>query len=155
MKVSIHSPSIHRQVADYAQGWSYTYISPDNFGLKELEAKNGLLAPEGPAWQAILVESSKNLTVDAIKHMKDLAAAGFPVIFSGGSPGFFPIHNDTKDVFEIELSDLKRSPQLYEVETGDVAKQLASIGLAPRVGTNMRISAMLLLTTTWQRRPES
>ncbi|CAI6091447.1 unnamed protein product [Clonostachys chloroleuca] len=90
-------------------------------------AADGTLAPEGPAWQALLVESSQNLTIDAAKKLKTWAEAGLPVILSGGMPGFYPFANGTIGDYTRELSSLSDSL------TG-VAQQLSADHIAPLVG---------------------
>ncbi|KAL2861838.1 hypothetical protein BJX68DRAFT_273929 [Aspergillus pseudodeflectus] len=117
------------------RGWSYTYISSDNFVLDEAYVEEGVLAPRGPAWRAMLIESSENLTVEAVKVLQRYTMAGLPVILSGGSPGFFPFASDTKEEFDREISHLKSLRIVHEVESLDAAKQLSLLGLSPRVGT--------------------
>ncbi|KAL3440276.1 hypothetical protein BJX65DRAFT_314936 [Aspergillus insuetus] len=115
-------------------GWSYTYLSSDNLGLDEPKVKNARLAPNGPEWQAMVVEQSENLTLSAVASLKRYASKGFPIIFSGGSPGFYPIGNDTEEDFQHELRGLKRLRSVYQVASKKVAEKLTSIGLSPRVG---------------------
>lgn len=116
-------------------GWSYTYLSPDNLSLKQAKVQNGVLAPDGPAWRAFVVEATQNVTLDAARHLRQYAASGLPVILSGGSPGLYP-HGDATDISEIkaEVSALLASDNVYSVDEGSVADQLASLGLRPRVG---------------------
>ncbi|KAJ0426813.1 hypothetical protein BJY00DRAFT_306805 [Aspergillus carlsbadensis] len=115
-------------------GWSYTYLSSDNLGLDEPKVKNAHLAPNGPEWQAMVVEESENLTLSAVASLKRYASEGFPIIFSGGSPGFYPIGNDTEEKFHRELRGLQRLRSVYHVANKKVAEKLTSIGLSPRVG---------------------
>ncbi|KAF2183515.1 hypothetical protein K469DRAFT_728036 [Zopfia rhizophila CBS 207.26] len=127
------------------QGWSYTYISPDNFNMKTLYVKNGTLASEGPDWKAFLIESSENLTVNAIRTLSRYARAGLPVIVSGGSPGWYPVADDTKEDFHSELSKFLKSPNVFEVESGGVANQLSALSLSARIA----VSANGTWYTTW------
>jgi hypothetical protein len=93
----------------------------------------------------MLVESSENVTVAAIKVLREYTSAGLPVLFSGGQPGFFQEYNDTDEDFAREMSMLMESDNLYEVKADHVADQLSSIGLSPRVGANMNGSCY----TSW------
>lgn len=97
-------------------------------------AADGTLAPEGPVWQALLVESSQNLTIDAVKKLKTWAEAGLPVILSGGMPGFYPLANGTIGDYTRELSSLSDSLNVYQVNTTGVAQQLSADHIAPLVG---------------------
>ncbi|GJC83707.1 hypothetical protein ColLi_06545 [Colletotrichum liriopes] len=116
------------------QAWSYTYISSGNLRTEGLKVGDGCLAPKGPAWQAIIIEQSQNLTLEAIASLEDFASAGFPIIFSGGSPGFYPVGNDTESDFRRELLRLKGFKDVYEVRADGIAEKLTSIGLSPRAG---------------------
>ena len=82
-------------------GWSYTYLSPDNLSLKQAKVQNGVLAPDGPAWRAFVVEATQNVTLDAARHLRQYAASGLPVILSGGSPGLYP-HGDATDISAVK-----------------------------------------------------
>ncbi|KAL5592436.1 hypothetical protein FOBRF1_013462 [Fusarium oxysporum] len=114
-------------------GWSYTYISPDNFKIKSLYVKDGTLAPDGPAWKAFLIEASENLTTHATCMLGAYAKAGLPVILAGGVPGWYPVANETRAEFQLEISRLLELPNVFEAELGGVADQLAALDVAPRV----------------------
>jgi hypothetical protein len=82
----------------------------------------------------MLIDHSDNLTVDAVKSLRTFTKAGFPIILSGGSPGFYPIGKDSEEEFHRQLSALKTSRNVYQVEAGKVSQQLSSLRLTPRVG---------------------
>lgn len=99
--------------------------------------KNGVLAPDGPAWKALIVESSQNLTLGSVKKLKSFAQDRLPVIFSGGSPMYYPTGDGSgKDEFERQLSRLLRSKSVYSVASGKVADKLKSLGLQPQIQAN-------------------
>lgn len=116
-------------------GWSYSYISPDNFNLPQATVRDGVLGPDGPAWQAVVVQSSQNLTLDAVSKLQQYAAAGLPVILSGGLPGYHAQkYGGTATDFSSRLSTLiSSSANVHQVAAGGVAKLLSSLGLKPRV----------------------
>ncbi|KAL2797241.1 hypothetical protein BJX66DRAFT_323443 [Aspergillus keveii] len=116
------------------EGWSWNYLSADNLALEESRVRNGILAPDGPAWKAFIVESTQNLTIDAIKALDRFARDGLPVIFSGGTPGYYPTGRDTqKPKFDRDLAHLLRLRNVHTVATGSVARKLRELGLRPRV----------------------
>jgi hypothetical protein len=70
-------------------GWSHSFISSDVLGWKSASLRRGRLAPDGPAYKAMIVEGDAfrgrraTLTVSAAKRIAELAKQGFPIIFVG------------------------------------------------------------------------
>lgn len=62
-------------------GYTYEYLSPGNLELDEAVAADALLAPDGPAYQAMVFLNQTKITVDAAQKVEKFAAAGVPVIF--------------------------------------------------------------------------
>ncbi|KAF7548818.1 hypothetical protein G7Z17_g6810 [Cylindrodendrum hubeiense] len=119
------------------EGWSWNYISADNLGLEQTVVKNRVLAPDGPAWKAFVVESSQNLTLEAVKTLRSLARDRLPVIISGGLPAYYSAGDRSdKAEFETELSKLLRSQNVYSIAHGHVADKLKSLGLRPQIQLN-------------------
>jgi hypothetical protein len=110
-------------------------LSPDNFALPEATIKNGQLGPKGPKYKALVITGNSNLTLEGVQYLRKYARAGFPVILSGGDPGFYASY-DSRDRASVEkaISVLKQSKNVYSVAAGEVAKKLHSLGLSPRVG---------------------
>ncbi|KAH8729876.1 hypothetical protein BGZ61DRAFT_569735 [Ilyonectria robusta] len=118
-------------------GWSWNYLSANNLKLEQAVVRNRVLAPDGPAWKALIVESSQNLTLDSVKKLKSFAQKGLPVVFSGGSPTYYPTGDGSrKDEFERQLSRLLRSKNVHSVASGKVADKLKSLGVQPQIQAN-------------------
>ncbi|KAH8589577.1 hypothetical protein B0O99DRAFT_664485 [Bisporella sp. PMI_857] len=118
-------------------GWSYNYLGPENLNSLQAIVDNGVLAPAGPAWKALIVTSISNVSLNAIASLQKFANRGLPVIFVGGSPHFYPTGNDTSVAsFEEQLQVLQASKNVYSVEEEQVASHLSSLGLAPRVAAS-------------------
>ncbi|KAJ5754131.1 uncharacterized protein N7511_008284 [Penicillium nucicola] len=116
-------------------GYSYTYLSPDNFALPEATIKNGKFGPKGPQYKAIIVTANSNLTLEGAQYLRKYARAGFPVILSGGDPGVYATRdNSDKASVKKAITTLKLSKNVYSVASGQVTKKLQSLGLSPRVG---------------------
>jgi hypothetical protein len=133
------------------EGWSWNYVTSDNLQLDQAQVRNGLLAPEGPAWKALVVERSQNLTIDAVQALRKFSQNGLPIIFSGGRPGFYPTGSGESDKtrYERELSSLLGSKNVYSVNSSRVADKLRALGLRPRAG----VSTNGTCYTTWAEGP--
>ncbi|WP_262852822.1 glycosyl hydrolase [Mumia quercus] len=70
-------------------GWSHTFISSAVLADDSVTLRDGRLAPDGPAYKAMVVEGDAfrgrrtTLTVEAAKKIADLAKRGFPIVFLG------------------------------------------------------------------------
>ncbi|MBD8607583.1 alpha-L-rhamnosidase [Aeromicrobium sp. CFBP 8757] len=70
-------------------GWSHSFISSDVLGWRSASLRRGRLAPDGPAYKAMIIEGDAfrgrraTLTVAAARRVAELAAAGFPIVFLG------------------------------------------------------------------------
>jgi hypothetical protein len=119
-------------------GWSWNYLSSDNLLLHEAKVQKGVLAPDGPAWKAFVVESSQNLTLTALRSLQVFAQKGLPIIISGGTPGYYPTASGHLEEakFEPEIERLIRSRNVYSVSSGHVADKLRELGIRPLVQTD-------------------
>lgn len=96
--------------------------------------ENGVLAPAGPAWKAFVTQSTSNITLGATASLQRFAESGLPIIFVGGSPGFYPNGADTNVTeFEEQLAALQTYETVYSVAEGQLASKLSGLGLSPRV----------------------
>lgn len=94
-----------------------------------------MLAPEGPAYKALIVRQSDNLTLSAVKKLKAYAQSGLPVIVSGAAPGYYPSGNASQlAVFKSELLTLLRTRNVHSIGNEGIAAALRKLGLAPNVG---------------------
>lgn len=97
--------------------------------------KDGMLAPDGPSYRALLVSSTSNLTMDAVHYIKKYARSGLPVILSGGDPGCYQSrHGSDCPAIQKAIASLKRAKNVYRVDAGGAATKLRSLGIHPRVG---------------------
>ncbi|KAH7233001.1 hypothetical protein BKA59DRAFT_407778 [Fusarium tricinctum] len=120
-----------------SEGWSWNYLTAESLYLKQAYVKNGVLAPDGPAWKAFILEASQNVTFDTVKILRSWAQQGLPVIISGGKPKYYA--TGTKSVgaeFERQLSSLLRTRNVHLVSSGKVAGKLRSLGLRPQVAVS-------------------
>jgi hypothetical protein len=128
-------PTLYTETDMLDEGWTYTYLSPDNFALPEAQVENGILAPEGPAYKAMVVNSnSTNVTLASIQTLASYAQNGLSIILAGGKPGYFASSNSSEyTAFESSLAALMNTKNVYSVEAGGVASKLDALGLRPNV----------------------
>ncbi|CAJ0543781.1 Ff.00g039230.m01.CDS01 [Fusarium sp. VM40] len=118
-------------------GWSSNYLTAENLYLKEAYVKNGVLAPDGPAWKAFILEASQYVTFDTVKILRSWAQQGLPVIISGGRPKYYATGGKSAGTeFERQLSSLLRTRNVHSVSSGKVAGKLRSLGLRPQVAVS-------------------
>ncbi|KAL4894986.1 hypothetical protein BDV59DRAFT_200244 [Aspergillus ambiguus] len=126
-------PTVYNETDLIHQGFSYVYLSPDNFALPQARVLNGVLAPGGPGFRAMIIPSSSNLTQEAVRDIKEYALEGLPVILSGGFPqAYYTKEGDTTNLLR-EISSLGRTKNVYTVSSGQAANKLRDLGIAPRV----------------------
>ena len=115
-------------------GYIFTYLSPDNFGHPQAYVKKGVLAPNGPAYRALVIPGTANMTLEAVREVRSYAISGLPVILSGGTPNYYMSKDSSnKNVFEKAIQLLKTTLNVYSTSSELVADKLASLGLHPRV----------------------
>ena len=67
-------------------GYTYHYLTPENFGLPNAYVLDGVLDPQGQSFKALVVQGNASTTVLGAQKINEYAKNGLPVIFSGGIP---------------------------------------------------------------------
>jgi hypothetical protein len=107
--------------------------------------KNGVLAPDGPAWKAFVVEATQNIILETVHRLHKLALAGLPVIIAG-NPGYYPGGSSCHQAcLRRELAALREVDNVYSVSQGQVARKLNDLGLTPQIR-----SSNSFWYTTWR-----
>ncbi|KAL2845070.1 hypothetical protein BJY01DRAFT_263735 [Aspergillus pseudoustus] len=146
-------PSIYQSDDLADEGWSWAYLTPDNFALPEATVKNSVLGPDGPRFKALIVTSDSNMTLVGVRKIRQYATRGLPIILSGGLPGvyFSSLNGSEPATIEVELKNLSTLDNVYTVEAGGVADKLASFGLSP----NINVQTNGRWYTTWREDPST
>ncbi|KAK7033504.1 hypothetical protein VNI00_012725 [Paramarasmius palmivorus] len=84
------SPSPFPSTSLTDAGYTYEYVSPENFKLPGVFVTNGRLALAGPAYKALVLSRIQNITIDAAQSLLDFANDGLPIIIAGGVPNGIP-----------------------------------------------------------------
>ncbi|KAM0325882.1 hypothetical protein ACHAQA_007185 [Verticillium albo-atrum] len=155
LKQSVTDPEVNTiyQSDDLRKGgWSYNYLSPENFALPNANVRSGSLASEGPAYKALVILASQNLTAESVDYLSQYASQGLPIILAGGTPGYYP-NGDASSSNKVEagIASLLESDSVHQVEDDRVAEKLISLGLQPQAG----IEANGIWYTTWREDAET
>ncbi|KAI9046008.1 uncharacterized protein KD926_005954 [Aspergillus affinis] len=114
-------------------GYTYNYLSPDNFALPQAKVVNGILAPEDPSYKTLLISQVSNISVDGILKVQGYARHGLPDILRG-DPAYYTSYTDgTVEQAKDALDALKAIENVYSVPPGGAAERLISLGLLPDV----------------------
>lgn len=70
-------------------GYTYEYLSPDNFALPAAYVANNVLAPGRQEFRALIVRANDTMTVDGAICIAMYAYRGLPVVFAGGVSTLF------------------------------------------------------------------
>jgi hypothetical protein len=105
-------------------GYSYEYLSPDNFALPEAYVKDGIFAPNRQAFKAMVIRFNETTTQLGITKLVEYAQDGLPIVFLGGVP--IGIANETRQ----GLLSLENVHVISSNTT--LAATLQSVGILPR-----------------------
>ncbi|KAF2113084.1 hypothetical protein BDV96DRAFT_150975 [Lophiotrema nucula] len=144
----------HVQLRTYAPtdleeaGYSYEYLSPDNFDLPAAKVANGVLAPDAQAFKAMVVRGNDSLTLDGVTKLSEFAKAGLPIIFAGGVPSqvLGTLAPTVLRQVQRDLSALTQLPNVHTTSSYLVADTIASLGIKPLT----KILADRLWNTYWR-----
>ncbi|CAG7560634.1 unnamed protein product [Fusarium equiseti] len=67
-------------------GFTYEYLSPSNLNMETVRVSNGILAPSGPGYRALIFDHQKFITPEASDVLLKLAKEGLPIVFIGSVP---------------------------------------------------------------------
>ncbi|ETS81575.1 hypothetical protein PFICI_06577 [Pestalotiopsis fici W106-1] len=129
------------------EGWTYSYISSENFGLPGAYIENNVLGPDGPAWKALIVYSSQNLTVSALETLSEYADEGLPVVLVDGDPGCYSLKDRSPcENYSSQLVALKDRDTVYSATAEALSSLLKSLGINPRISADQKGS----MYTVWR-----
>ncbi|MBC7269939.1 MAG: alpha-L-rhamnosidase, partial [Streptomyces sp.] len=124
-------------------GWTHQFLSGPLLDLPSATVARGRLAPDGPAYKALFVEtdffygSTPTLTVDDARKILALAEAGLPVVMLGAfdealTPGV-PAAGDTDRLRAIVARLLALPHVEHIIDKTAVGDALARLGIVPDV----------------------
>ncbi|KAH8647380.1 hypothetical protein BX600DRAFT_390073 [Xylariales sp. PMI_506] len=114
-------------------GYTYEYLSPENFALPNAYVEGGVFAPTQQAYQALVIRANDTLTPDGVRYLASYAASGLPIIISGGLPSTWATNNATEiQEAEAKLQGLLTLDNVHQVPYEGLAAVVSEIGIIPR-----------------------
>ncbi|CAN8096245.1 unnamed protein product [Discula destructiva] len=114
-------------------GYTYEYLSPDNFGLPEAYVRDGIFAPDRQAFRALIIRANDSLTLPGVQKLAEYADAGLPIILSGGIPStVFGYNQAGNDNLTARIEGLTQLRNVHVVPYENLASSLASLNILPR-----------------------
>lgn len=118
-------------------GYTYEYLSSGNLQTPEAVVEDGVLAPSGPSYKALIFSNQTSLTPGAAEKVKEFATAGLPIFFVGAT-NFTSIGQEAGAAEEVAASiSAVVNGELENVYTvassADLPDALSSAGVLPKV----------------------
>ncbi|KAI1119902.1 hypothetical protein F5Y10DRAFT_259411 [Nemania abortiva] len=115
-------------------GYTYNYLSPENFALDEAYVADGVLAPNRQRFKALVLRQNDTLTTQGVRDLEAYVRAGLQLIILGDVPSTYTTNNETQIA---EAQDIwKRIADLHNVhivpDDEPLGNVLATIGVRPR-----------------------
>ena len=114
-------------------GYSYQYLSPDNFDLPSAKVVNETLAPNAQAFKALIVRANDSLTLDGVRKLVEFANAGLPIVLAGGIPSSVlgTLAPTVMQQVQRDLATISRLSNVHVTDSYLIAPTISSLGLAP------------------------
>ncbi|KAL2811590.1 hypothetical protein BJX63DRAFT_433266 [Aspergillus granulosus] len=133
-------------------GYTYEYLSPDNFDLPSAQVSGSILAPERQAFRAMVIRSDQSMTPEGVDHLARYARAGLPLIFFGGRPSGCLGFNVTCNQYVTEaLDSIVHLNNVHIVLDGSLENMLKKLHIQPRTCLTTRSPWF----TQWRHDPEN
>lgn len=120
-------------------GWSHSFITSALLDLPGVEVRDGVLAPDGPAYKAMIVGPDQfrgqevTIEVAAARRLRDFARAGLPVVLLGNWSTVQPVGiaapGETEEVRAL-LAEVAAQPTTRTVsDQAQIPTALAELGV--------------------------
>jgi hypothetical protein len=125
-------------------GYSYGYVSPGSLTLPAARVADGRLAPEGPAFKALVINDQASMPAAAARQTLQFARDGLPVLVVGQPPSRTPGYAATGEEaaqgdakVRSVLTALLDEPKVRRVaDTAGVREALAAMGVVPAASSS-------------------
>ncbi|KAI1365582.1 hypothetical protein F5Y08DRAFT_352691 [Xylaria arbuscula] len=114
-------------------GYTYNYLSPENFVLEEAHVTGGVLAPNRQRFKALVLRQNDTLTTQGVRDLETYVRAGLQLVILGDVPSTYTTKNRTQILEAQEvwkrITDLHN---VHKVPDGPLGSVLGMIGVRPR-----------------------
>jgi hypothetical protein len=127
-------------------GYSYDYLGPDNIAPDQAALSAGFLAPDGPAYRAMVLNNQELISPDAALRILRFAEEGFPVLVLG-DPLNKAIGTVGQDIVVDAMEKLKGLDGNVRIlrDSESLIEALASLNVTPRVSVETGSSGLYIV----------
>ncbi|KAH7377416.1 secreted protein [Cadophora sp. MPI-SDFR-AT-0126] len=119
-----------------AAGYGYEFFSPANLDLPQANVRNKVLAPDGPAYKAVILRGNDLLTLAGTGNLVKIAKQGVPIVIQGDIPTKINSANGLQEA-QANIKSILSLKNVKQVGPGPLAPTLASLGVLPRTRTQV------------------
>ncbi|KAL2871019.1 uncharacterized protein BJX67DRAFT_377629 [Aspergillus lucknowensis] len=143
------------------QGYTYNFIGPENLRLPDVSVSDGLLAPNGPGYQALIFLNGTKVDERVLSKVKEFSRAGLPVFFMGdveslplsSRPG--ETRNATDLVKELIENNDNDNIHIHHVRTNEeLEAALKRADIMPRVQIDAALAHNSSVLSVYRTEPE-
>ncbi|GAB1316813.1 hypothetical protein MFIFM68171_07023 [Madurella fahalii] len=143
-----------------AAGYTYEYIGPENLASKNVEVRDGVLAPNGPAYKAIVLHQQTRINPSASASLLEFAAVGLPILIVGSGTDYTTIGSGSQEIVAENMRRLTNGtfPSVKVVpQAGFRPEVLWESGVLPRLSAESLDGApdASQLFSAWRSDPEN
>lgn len=140
-------------------GYTHEYVGPENLASASIFVKDGILAPNGPAYKAIVLYGQTKITPSASAALLKFAEAGLPIFIIGPAPNT-TIGARGQDQVSANIARLTNGtfPTVRAISIADFGPDtMVEAGILPRVSITSTEGATNAsqLFTTWRSDPDN
>lgn len=138
-------------------GYTYEYLSPDNFDLPSAVVTNRVLAPDAQSFKAMVVRANDSLTIQGVERLVAWAHRGLPIILAGGIPELYVGTHNAMEMRKSQrsLRDAASLPNVHVTDSYFVASTLQSISVLPRTRIKAASPSNAKWYTNWRNDGEN
>ncbi|CZR63542.1 uncharacterized protein PAC_13439 [Phialocephala subalpina] len=132
-----------------ALGYTYEYLTADNLLSPEAHVESGILAPNGPAYKALIFSNQTQISPDAVEKLQEFALNGLPILFIGGLPTNGIGTDGNLSSISKSLTSLLATYSQVQIlsDSSLIPAHLHSLGLNPRASYGNAVSGVY---TQWR-----
>ncbi|KAH7020387.1 hypothetical protein EDB80DRAFT_821289, partial [Ilyonectria destructans] len=124
-----------------AEGFTHEYLGPTNLASREAKVSDKLLAPDGPAYRALVFWNQTYISAEASGKVLKFAKQGLPILFHGGVPNTTIGTSGQKTVTQNMASLSKFSNVKIVKDKQSLVAALQALDVKPRVSVESKKSS--------------